>query len=396
VSLLHAADSPAGDALPLDALVAALGADGRLVHVERIAGREAILAATAAPLRPDVREALEVEALWSHQAAAIDLARSGRSVAVATGTASGKSLCFRAPIAEAVTDPIRPGTALCVFPTKALARDQLRAFADLDLPGLVPGAYDGDCSPEERQWVRRHANVVVTNPEMLHCALLPHHRRWATFLLRLRYVVVDELHAFRGVFGTHVAHVLRRLRRLAALHGASPTFVGCSATIGDPGALAAGLWGGPVEAVTDDGSPRGERLVALWRPGGDGDGDPDERARSAHAETADLLAEARVGREELAPWLFSDTDGPPNPDRVSWWWKRARKESGIDESWRLHDLRHWSATQAIAAGYDVQTVARRLGHADATTTLRVYSHAIDRSDPALAEDLGKIMKRRKK
>jgi len=291
VSLLHAADSPAGDALPLDALVAALGADGRLVHVERIAGREAILAATAAPLRPDVREALEVEALWSHQAAAIDLARSGRSVAVATGTASGKSLCFRAPIAEAVTDPIRPGTALCVFPTKALARDQLRAFADLDLPGLVPGAYDGDCSPEERQWVRRHANVVVTNPEMLHCALLPHHRRWATFLLRLRYVVVDELHAFRGVFGTHVAHVLRRLRRLAALHGASPTFVGCSATIGDPGALAAGLWGGPVEAVTDDGSPRGERLVALWRPGGDGDGDPDERARSAHAETADLLAE---------------------------------------------------------------------------------------------------------
>ena len=120
------------------------------------------------------------------------------------------------------------------------------------------------------------------------------------------------------------------------------------------------------------------------------------RRVTVDAETASLLDEARVGREELAPWLFSDTDGPPNPDRVSWWWKRAREESGIDDSWRLHDLRHWSATQAIAAGYDVQTVARRLGHADATTTLRVYCHAIKRSDPALAEDLGKIMKRRKR
>lgn len=112
--------------------------------------------------------------------------------------------------------------------------------------------------------------------------------------------------------------------------------------------------------------------------------------------TAAMLAEAREGREEFAPWLFSDLDAPPNPDRIGWWWSRARKASGIDSKWRLHDLRHWSATQAIAAGYDVQTVARRLGHADATTTLRVYSHAIDRSDPALAEDLGKIMKRGKK
>lgn len=113
-------------------------------------------------------------------------------------------------------------------------------------------------------------------------------------------------------------------------------------------------------------------------------------------ETARLLEEARSGREEFAPWLFSDTDSPPNPDRIGWWWKRARDEAGIDTAWRLHDLRHWSATQAIAAGYDVQTVARRLGHSDATTTLRVYSHAIDRSDPALGEELGRIMKRRKK
>jgi DEAD/DEAH box helicase domain-containing protein len=170
----------------------------------------------------------------------------------------------------------------------------------------VAAAYDGDCSQEERQWVRRHANVVLTNPEMLHVALLPHHGNWATFLRRLRFVVVDELHAFRGVFGTHVAHVLRRLRRVAAFHaagaagagavGAEPTFIGCSATIGDPGALASALWGSPVRAVTDDGSPRGERLVALWRPptaaGGLDLGDARERRMtSAHAETAGLLAE---------------------------------------------------------------------------------------------------------
>lgn len=110
-------------------------------------------------------------------------------------------------------------------------------------------------------------------------------------------------------------------------------------------------------------------------------------------ETARLLAEARAGREEFAPWLFSDTDSPPNPDRIGWWWKRARDDSGIDSAWRLHDLRHWSATQAIAAGYDVQTVARRLGHSDATTTLRVYSDAIDRSDPALGGELRRNRRR---
>ena len=268
---------------PLDDVVASLGADGRLVHVERLPARAAIVAEPARPLTKVVRDALGVDGLWSHQAAAIDHVRAGRSVAVATGTASGKSLCFRVPIAEAVTDPVRPGTAVLIFPTKALARDQLRALEDLRLPGLVAGAYDGDCSTEERQWVRQHANVVLTNPEMLHCALLPHHARWATFLLRLRHVVVDELHAFRGVFGTHVAHVLRRLRRVAAVHGGDPTFIGCSATIGDPAGLASGLWGGPVEAVVDDGSPRGERLVALWQP--------DEERPSPHRETAELLAE---------------------------------------------------------------------------------------------------------
>ena len=273
----------------IDAVLDELAAAGSLVHVERIEARAAHFAEPATPLFCAVRERLPIDAFWSHQAEAIDLVRAGRSVAIATGTASGKSLCFQAPVAEAVTDPIRPGTALLVFPTKALARDQLRAITDLEIPGLVAAAYDGDCTPEERTWVRRNANVVLTNPEMLHYGVLPHHARWATFLMRLRFVVLDELHAFRGVFGTHVAHVLRRLRRISASYAAHPSFIACSATIGAPAELASALWAGPVDAVTDDGSPRGERLIALCNP-------PllDEswsRARaSSHSETATVLA----------------------------------------------------------------------------------------------------------
>jgi DEAD/DEAH box helicase domain-containing protein len=252
---------------PFDSLLQSLAArhaDAGLVHLERIPPRPARHGALARPLPPAVAEHLSGRDLWSHQADAIDLARSGRSVAVATGTASGKSLCYQVPIAEAVTDPVRPGTALCLFPTKALAQDQLRALAMLGVPGLVAATYDGDAGTEERTWARRHANVVLTNPEMLHCGLLPHHERWSTFLMRLRYVVLDELHTLRGIFGSHVAHLLRRLRRLCARYGSAPTFVFTSATIGDPGRLASSLCGLPVAEVTNDGSPRGERLFALW------------------------------------------------------------------------------------------------------------------------------------
>src|SRR5437588_3507603 len=272
----------------LDGLVDELALNGSLVHVERIAARAARCADLAMPLPPLVRDRLRIDAFGAHQAAAIDLVRAGHSVAVATGTASGKSLCFQVPVVEAVIDSIRPGSALLVFPTKALAHDQLRAITELEIPGVVAAAYDGDCSPEERTWVRRNANVVLTNPEMLHYALLPHHARWATFLMRLRYVVLDELHTLRGIFGSHVAHLLRRLRRLCAHYGSSPTFVFGSATIGRPGALASSLCGLPVHEVDDDGSPRGERLVALWNPPLE-DAHSGTRA-SANGETASLLA----------------------------------------------------------------------------------------------------------
>jgi DEAD/DEAH box helicase domain-containing protein len=205
-----------------------------LVHVQRVPARPGRPGEIARPLPPEILTCLEVPHFWSHQAEAIDLARVGRSVVVATGTASGKSLCYQVPIAEAALAPVRRGTALLVFPTKALAHDQLRALAELGFPRVVAGAYDGDAGPEERAWIRRHATAVLTNPEMLHSGILPHHERWATFLGRLRYVIVDELHAFRGIFGSHVAHVLRRLRRLAHRYGADPTFDCCSATIGQP------------------------------------------------------------------------------------------------------------------------------------------------------------------
>ena len=263
-------------------------ADG-LVHVEHLARRPARFATLAEPLPDRLAGHLPPEGLWTHQAAAIDRARAGTHVAVATGTASGKSLCFQLPIAEAVTEPVRGGTALMVGPTKALAQDQLRALGALGVEGLVACTYDGDSSPEQRTWARAHADVLLTNPEMLHCGLLPHHERWATFLHRLRYVVVDELHTFRGVFGSHVAHVLRRLRRLCLRYGSEPTFVFASATIGEPATLASALCGSPVEAITDDGSPCGERTFALWNPplvdAGSG-------ARvSTHRVTASLLAE---------------------------------------------------------------------------------------------------------
>lgn len=269
---------------------AGVGADlgpSRLLHLVPIPARPPRFGSLARPLPASVASCLPGP-LWSHQAEAIDLARAGRSVVVASGTGSGKSLCYQVPIAEAAAAPIRPGTGLVLFPTKALAHDQLRALTALELPGVVAGAYDGDASPEERTWVRKHASVVLTNPEMLHSGLLPHHERWATFLGRLRYVVVDELHTFRGVFGSHVAQLMRRLRRLAEHHGADPVFICSSATIGEPQRLASAVCGVGVTAVLEDGSPRGPRTVALWQPPLL---DPGTGARaSAHREAAAVMA----------------------------------------------------------------------------------------------------------
>jgi DEAD/DEAH box helicase domain-containing protein len=219
---------------------------------------------------------------------------------LATGTASGKSLGYLLPALSRLLKDDR-ATVLYLSPTKALAADQLRTVNSLDLPGVRAAAYDGDTTREEREWVRDHARFIFTNPDMIHHGMLPGHSRWTRVLRRLTYVVVDECHAYRGVFGSHVAHVLRRLRRLAARYGATPTFVLASATSGDPAGSASRLTGLPVQAVTDDASPRGALTFALREPPLVEDGSSDEllegppTRRSALSETADLLADAVAG-----------------------------------------------------------------------------------------------------
>ncbi|MFI5052896.1 MAG: DEAD/DEAH box helicase [Acidimicrobiia bacterium] len=262
----------------------------RVVSSTRLPARPGRIGAPTAPLSPAVITSLQrrgVEELWTHQAAAIDALRARHNVVVATGTASGKSLCYQIPIVESIVGGARD-TALLIYPTKALAQDQLRSLREWLVPDLVAATYDGDTGSDERTWARAHANVLLTNPEMLHMGILPTHARWATFLMRLRFVVVDELHTMRGVFGSHVAHVLRRLRRLCAYYGSEPVFCFTSATIGNPAELASQLCGLPVEAIDLDGSPQSERSFAVWqRPLLD---EHTGTRTSANVETAMLLA----------------------------------------------------------------------------------------------------------
>ncbi len=260
-----------------------------LVHLQTIPARGPVVIPDL-ELAPELSVRLRrlgTTGLWEHQATALRSLHAGRNVAVATGTASGKSLVYQLATMERLgADP--RATALYLFPTKALANDQLRSIRAFALPSIRAASYDGDTPGNERAWTRRNANLVITNPDMLHYGILPQHDRWATFLKHLAIVAVDEMHILRGIFGSHVANVLRRLRRLAARYGATPRFVTASATIGNPAELAARLTGLPFDAVADDASPRGEKKFALWNP-------PfvDEASgarRSANAETAELLA----------------------------------------------------------------------------------------------------------
>jgi DEAD/DEAH box helicase domain-containing protein len=266
----------------------------RITHVERLDAREPVNAdwpTWAAPALVAALRSTGVEQPWTHQAHAADLAWTGRSVVVATGTASGKSLAYQLPALTAALQAA--GTTLYLAPTKALAADQLRAVNELGLPELRAATYDGDTGFDERDWVRRHADVVLTNPDMTHHALLPSHPRWSTFLKRLRFVVVDECHGYRGVFGAHVAQVLRRLRRVAAHYGANPTFVLASATVAEPGTTARALIGSGVREVVEDAPPRGALDLVLWEPPLTelvGEHEAPVR-RSATAEAAYLLAD---------------------------------------------------------------------------------------------------------
>ncbi|MBW3592899.1 MAG: DEAD/DEAH box helicase, partial [Actinobacteria bacterium] len=219
-------------------------------------------------LHPRVREALATRGLahlYTHQADAFEAAARGEHVMVSTGTASGKTLAFNLPVLHALAaDPkLR---ALYLYPTKALAQDQARTLGAVGLPRLRQAIYDGDTESERRWQIRKWANVILTNPDMLHVGVLPHHDRWGDVLQNLRYVVVDEAHVYRGVFGSHVGNVLRRLRRAAAIYGADPQFLLASATIANPGEQARALLGVDVTVIDGDGAPRAERTVAFWNP----------------------------------------------------------------------------------------------------------------------------------
>jgi DEAD/DEAH box helicase domain-containing protein len=213
----------------------------------------------AALLRQGISE------LYAHQAQAWEAAERGEHLIVTTGTASGKTLAFNLPVLnELAAEP--KSRALYLYPTKALAQDQARALGALAVPRVRAAIYDGDTPPERRPQIRRWANLVLTNPDMLHLGVLPRHDLWADVLHNLRYVVVDEAHVYRGVFGSHVANVLRRLRRLARVYGAEPQFLLASATIANPGELATSLIGVPATVIGDDAAPRAERTIALWNP----------------------------------------------------------------------------------------------------------------------------------
>ncbi|HEY7400600.1 MAG TPA: DEAD/DEAH box helicase [Actinomycetota bacterium] len=251
----------------LDGLAAEPDTGESLVHVRELPRRSPAsepFPADLPPLLVDRLELLDVGGLYPHQSIGLEALRAGRHVVMATGTASGKTLVYNlAFAADAMRSP--KVTALYLFPTKALARDQLRQVRALRLPQIKAAVYDGDTPREERPLIRRNANLVMTNPDMLHL-LLAEHGRWADFFLRLRLVVVDEAHVCRGVFGSHVALVLRRLRRLVGHYGGSPRWALASATIGNPGELASRLTGLSFDEITNDASPRGEKLFALWNP----------------------------------------------------------------------------------------------------------------------------------
>lgn len=379
---------------------------GELRHVRRRAARSAATSEWPQAVSPIVRAAFEsdgVRELWSHQADAITRVFNGEHVVVATGTASGKSLVYQVPMLCAATGDldgavtglatIRGATSLYLSPTKALAADQRTRLEALAVPGARLATLDGDTPPDERRWIRDHANIVLTNPDLLHHSMLPAHERWSIFWRSLRFVVIDECHVYRGVFGSHTAAVIRRLRRIAARYGADPTFILTSATAAEPATHANALTGLDVTAVTEDGSPRAGLTFALWEPGAppghttnapeaesDHDvadatdaaapRDPEDAGRrSAVAETGDLFsalvgagvqtlafARSRVGVEVVADiararlWnagldehLVAAYRGGYLPE------ERRTLERGL----RTGELRGIAATSALELGIDV-------------------------------------------
>jgi DEAD/DEAH box helicase domain-containing protein len=248
------------------------GYNGQIAYLENIPPREAVYAETKKTLNPDVEAVLRkkrIYPLYLHQAKAIDIAHSGENVMIATSSASGKSLCYNIPvIEEIISNPA--SRALYLFPTKALAQDQLGKLHYMFAPQFISKAqavtFDGDTPLTDRGEIKKQARIVLTNPDMLHVGILPNHDDWIKFLHNLKFVVIDEAHSYRGVFGSHVALVMRRLRRICSKYEANPQFICCSATIDNPCEHAEKLVGLPFEVVNEDGSPHGAKDFVFWNP----------------------------------------------------------------------------------------------------------------------------------
>ena len=371
-SLAPGADSAA-------ALILRLGAEsGRLVHVEHIAARTGQRAPWPewVPAELTARfSGIGVPAPWAHQAVAADLARSGKNVIISTPAASGKSLGYLLP---ALTAVLEGATALYVAPTRALAADQLRAVRALGIDGVRAAVLDGDTPAAERDWARAHAAYLLTTPDMLHHMLLPRHARWNGFFRRLQYVIVDECHGYRGVFGSHVAHVLRRLRRVAAHHGgaarpAGPVFLLASATISEPAACALLLTGQRAEEVTESAAPRGPLTFGLWEPpltAARGEAGAPIR-RTATAEAAGLLADlvaqnvpslafsrSRRGAEAVAMGArraLAEAGTPGLGERVAAYRSGYLPEDrrGLEQALRTGAITGLAATTALELGVDI-------------------------------------------
>jgi DEAD/DEAH box helicase domain-containing protein len=294
----------------------------RVTHTEQVPARDAVVEPWPDWIDPAVRAVFTgdgIDTIWGHQAEAMAHLAAGRHVVISTGTASGKSLAFQAPALTSIVagrtgsglEGNRRPTVLYLAPTKALAADQLRRLAPAG--HLVRAAtVDGDNSRDERIWARDHASYLLTNPDTLHHVILPSQQRWARVLGGLTHVVVDECHHYRGVFGAHVAHILRRLRRLCEHHGSSPQFVLSSATVAEPDVFARRLTGLDVVAVTEDASPHAARTIALWEPpligGVAPDADRPELSgirRSATSEAAELMTDLVIGRVRTLAFVRS-------------------------------------------------------------------------------------------
>jgi DEAD/DEAH box helicase domain-containing protein len=281
----------------------------QIAHIEHILPRAARFEGLEKHLNPALEKCLENRhflPLYTHQAEAINQARQGKNVIVVTPSASGKTLCYNIPVLE--TFLAQPdGRALYLFPTKALAQDQLRTLHEDFCPDLFPAndfaTFDGDTPPADRGDIRKNARIILSNPDMLHIGILPNHQQWNRFLRSLKYVVIDEAHTYRGVFGSHLAGVLRRLRRICRLYGASPQFIMCSATIANPGELAEDLTGLPFVTVDNDGAPHGGKDFVFWNPPLIDEGKT--ARRSANSEATNLFTE--LLEREVRTLVFANT-----------------------------------------------------------------------------------------